>query len=105
MFQNLDSLINKGSHKKVFEAFEGSANINQGSKKGTKKGSSSAHAEKEILDEKQRRELYEIVRSFIPRLMLYIYMSEFSEEDVQDITQKTDQAIFQQVTRLTVPIF
>jgi hypothetical protein len=106
MFKTLDGLVNKGAHKKLFEAFEGSAVVDKGTgKKSAKSSTSGVSGTKDGIDEKELAKLYEILRSFIPRLMLYVYMSNIGEKKIEDIVGNPDKDVFNPVTRLTIPVF
>jgi hypothetical protein len=104
-FKQLDELVNrKGAHRALFEAFEGSENVETGKDSKITKGKRGESPE----NEGETLKLLEVLRTFIPRLMLYVYLSEADEENTEVIANtrdKEDQALFFIITKLTTKLF
>src|SRR3546814_14021927 len=51
---------------------------------------------------KQRKEIREKLQKFLARIPVFMYVTDFREEALQDVIESMDSALFERVTGLTV---
>jgi hypothetical protein len=53
-------------------------------------------------DKKKERELAELLKNLIPRLMLYTFLTDSDERSVKDIVDTIDEDVFKDITQLSL---